>query len=57
MKRAVVGRGRAEKHQVGQIITRLLNLSLAPEEDAADALAVAVTHLNTQRFAAAIKRA
>ena len=57
VKRAVVGRGRAEKHQVGMIITRLLSLSVAPEEDAADALAVAVTHLNTQRFSEAVKRA
>jgi len=57
VKRAVVGRGRAEKHQVGLVITRLLSLTVAPQEDAADALAVAVTHLNTQRFAAALKRA
>jgi crossover junction endodeoxyribonuclease RuvC len=56
VKRAVVGRGRAEKHQVGLIITRLLSLTVAPEEDAADALAVAVTHLNTRQFAAAVKR-
>jgi crossover junction endodeoxyribonuclease RuvC len=56
VKRAVVGSGRADKNQVGQIVTRLLSLARAPDEDAADALAVAITHLNTVRFAAAIKR-
>ena len=56
VKRAVVGRGRAEKHQVGLLVTHLLRLAASPEEDAADALAVAITHLNTQRFAAALRQ-
>ena len=54
VKRAVVGGGRAEKHQVARIVASLLRLREAPQEDAADALAVAVTHLNTIRFARAV---
>lgn len=48
IKSAVVGYGRAEKHQVQQMVTRLLNLRVAPEPfDAADALAIAICHLHT----------
>lgn len=48
IKSAVVGYGRAEKHQVQQMVTRLLNLEEAPESpDAADALAIAICHLHT----------
>jgi crossover junction endodeoxyribonuclease RuvC len=48
IKSAVVGYGRAEKHQVQQMVTRLLNLHEIPEPaDAADALAIAICHLHT----------
>ena len=48
IKRAVVGFGRAEKHQVGQMIKLLLGLDRAPSpHDAADALAVAICHLHS----------
>ncbi|MGD0506530.1 MAG: crossover junction endodeoxyribonuclease RuvC [Terriglobales bacterium] len=48
IKSAVVGYGRAEKHQVQQMVTRLLNLDHIPEPaDAADALAIAICHLHT----------
>lgn len=48
IKSAVVGYGRAEKHQVQQMVTRLLKLSDVPESpDAADALAIAICHLHT----------
>jgi crossover junction endodeoxyribonuclease RuvC len=48
IKRAVVGYGRAEKHQVQQMIKLLLGLSKAPSpHDAADALAVAICHLHS----------
>jgi crossover junction endodeoxyribonuclease RuvC len=48
IKSAVVGYGRAEKPQVQYMVTRLLNLSEAPEPaDAADALAIAICHLHT----------
>jgi crossover junction endodeoxyribonuclease RuvC len=48
IKSAVVGYGRAEKHQVQQMVTRLLRLDQIPEPaDAADALAIAICHLHT----------
>ena len=48
VKRAVVGYGRAEKHQVQQMIKLLLGLTRPPSpHDAADALAVAICHLHT----------
>jgi crossover junction endodeoxyribonuclease RuvC len=56
VKRAVVGGGRAEKHQVAHIVAALLRLPLPPQPDAADALAVAITHLNISSFAAAVAR-
>jgi crossover junction endodeoxyribonuclease RuvC len=49
IKRAVVGYGRAEKHQVQQMIKLLLGLSKVPApHDAADALAVAICHLHSR---------
>ncbi len=48
IKLAVVGFGRAEKHQVGEMIRLLLGLPEVPApHDAADALAVAVCHLHS----------
>ncbi len=48
IKRAVVGYGRAEKHQVGQMVKLLLGLDKPPTpHDAADALAVAICHLHS----------
>ena len=45
IKRAVVGYGRAEKHQVQQMMKLMLGLSALPTpHDAADALAVAICH-------------
>jgi crossover junction endodeoxyribonuclease RuvC len=49
IKRAVVGYGRAEKSQVQQMIKLLLGLAAVPSpHDAADALAVAICHVNAQ---------
>ena len=49
IKRAVVGYGRAEKSQVQQMIKILLGLTAVPSpHDAADALAVAICHVNAQ---------
>jgi crossover junction endodeoxyribonuclease RuvC len=45
VKRTIAGHGRAEKTQVAQMIRALLSLSAPPPSDAADALALAVTHL------------
>ncbi len=48
IKSAVVGYGKAEKHQVQQMVARLLHLAEIPEPaDAADALAIAICHLHT----------
>lgn len=47
VKRAVVGYGRAEKHQVQEMVRLLLGLSAAPSpHDVADALAIAVCHVH-----------
>jgi len=46
VKAAVSGSGRADKAQVGAMVTRLLRLESAPRPaDAADALALAITHI------------
>ena len=48
MKRAVVGFGRAEKHQVEQMVKLLLGLDAVPApHDVADALAVAICHIHS----------
>ena len=47
VKQAIVGNGGASKEQVQFMVTRLLKLSAAPAEDAADALAVALCHART----------
>lgn len=45
VKKAVVGYGRADKHQVQQMVKHLLGLSTFPHPyDASDALAVAICH-------------
>jgi crossover junction endodeoxyribonuclease RuvC len=45
VKRAVVGYGRAEKHQVQQMVKLILGLAALPTpHDAADALAIAICH-------------
>ncbi|GAA1907706.1 crossover junction endodeoxyribonuclease RuvC [Streptantibioticus ferralitis] len=46
VKAAVTGSGRAEKEQVGAMVTRLLRLDAPPRPaDAADALALAICHI------------
>ena len=47
VKRAVVGYGRAEKHQMQQMVKLLLGMPAVPSpHDVADALAIAICHLN-----------
>ena len=50
IKQAVVGTGAADKTQVGFMIRRLLPACGEPGPDAADALAVAITHANLRRM-------
>ncbi|MBE5734997.1 MAG: crossover junction endodeoxyribonuclease RuvC [Clostridiales bacterium] len=48
IKQALTGNGRAEKKQVQYMVKAILNLSSIPKpDDAADALAVALTHAQT----------
>lgn len=49
VKQAVVGTGAADKLQVQHMVKVLLKLPHAPQEDAADALAVALCHAGTQQ--------
>ncbi|SET36287.1 crossover junction endodeoxyribonuclease RuvC [Thorsellia anophelis] len=49
VKQTVVGTGAADKHQVQQMVTRLLQLGSTPQADAADALAIAITHSHLWR--------
>jgi crossover junction endodeoxyribonuclease RuvC len=44
VKLAVTGRGRASKDQVARMVRVLIGLRRTPASDAADALAVAITH-------------
>jgi crossover junction endodeoxyribonuclease RuvC len=48
IKKAIVGRGAAEKQQVQHMVKALLGITESIQEDAADALAVAICHANTQ---------
>lgn len=51
IKDAVTGYGKADKHQVQLMVRNLLNLTETPRpDDAADGLAVAITHFQHQRF-------
>jgi crossover junction endodeoxyribonuclease RuvC len=58
VKGAVCGSGRAEKDQVQRMVQALLGLAEPPRPDhAADALAVAICHLNAAPLAAALEEA
>lgn len=58
VKQAVVGYGRAEKRQVQEMVRILLSMREIPRpDDAADALAVALAHAQSQGFRAAVGRA
>ena len=49
VKQSVVGNGAADKLQVQHMVKTLLSLVAVPQEDAADALAVALCHANTSQ--------
>jgi crossover junction endodeoxyribonuclease RuvC len=51
VKQAVAGYGSAGKRQVQEMVRTLLGMPEIPRpDDAADALAIAITHLNTTRY-------
>ncbi len=55
VKHAVCGSGRAEKDQIARMVQKLLSLEVPPHsEHAADALAIAICHLNGAPHAAAV---
>lgn len=60
VKQSVVGHGGAEKGQVAFMVRALLGLTETPPADAADALAIGLTHLNaaasSARGAVALER-
>lgn len=56
IKQALTGYGRADKHQIQQMVKTLLNLKAVPKpDDAADALAVALTHAQTKKLGSLFK--
>jgi len=52
VKQTVVGTGGAEKSQVQHMVKSLLKLAASPQADAADALAIAITHCHVAQNAA-----
>lgn len=51
VKQGVTGYGRADKNQVQQMVKTLLNLKQVPKpDDAADAVAIAITHASSINF-------
>jgi len=52
VKQSVVGRGAADKGQVAFMVRALLGLTETPPADAADALAIGLTHFHTAASAA-----
>jgi crossover junction endodeoxyribonuclease RuvC len=56
IKKAVTGYGQADKHQVNTMVRALLQMGDEPlEEDASDALAAAICHLNSRAFHKAVE--
>lgn len=51
IKQATVGRGGAGKNQVAFMVRALLGLTETPDADAADALAIGLTHVRAQEAA------
>jgi crossover junction endodeoxyribonuclease RuvC len=56
LKKAIVGHGHAKKHQVQEMVARLLRLPGVPGKDAADALGLAITHAHAGASLAAMAR-
>ena len=57
LKKAIVGHGHAKKHQVQEMVMRLLKLPGLPGQDAADALGMAITHAHAGASLAAMAKA
>ncbi|MEC8429398.1 MAG: crossover junction endodeoxyribonuclease RuvC [Pseudomonadota bacterium] len=57
VKQSVVGNGGAEKQQMQHMVKTLLKLPASPQEDAADALGVALCHANSQQHLVKVAQA
>ena len=57
IKRAVVGKGAADKQQVQHMVRILLGLDAPPGFDEADALACAICHIHTMQVEEKLRRA
>ncbi len=55
IKQSVAGFGQADKKQVQLMVQRLLGLTRAPAQDAADALACAICHAHSSTLLAAVR--
>lgn len=51
VKQAIVGYGGAKKEQVQFMVRTILGMTQTPQADAADALAIAICHCNSQQLA------
>lgn len=56
VKQTVVGTGSADKVQVQDMVTRILHLSATPQADAADALAIAITHAHSMQHSLTVAK-
>ncbi|HEX4842452.1 MAG TPA: crossover junction endodeoxyribonuclease RuvC [Limnobacter sp.] len=54
IKQAIAGHGKANKAQVQEMVKRLLKLPATPTADAADALAAALTHAQSNKMISAM---
>lgn len=54
IKQAVTGTGSATKEQIQRMMMRVLALPDLPQEDAGDAIAIAITHLHTRNGVAVL---
>ena len=57
MKKAVVGHGHAAKAQIRHMVMRLLNLPREPNNDASDALGLAICHAHAGHAMSQMARA
>ncbi len=58
VKQAIAGYGNADKQQIQEMVRRLLDLPAIPRpDDAADGIAIALCHLQTQRYHALVDQA
>jgi crossover junction endodeoxyribonuclease RuvC len=56
VKRTIAGKGHAPKEQVALVVRAVLALRETPPPDAADALAIGITHLRAAALSAAVQQ-